>query len=58
MKKQPKAPRRKVSMLRVKESIAGYAFLLPAAICLLVWTIYPILKSFWFSLTDRLSSWA
>lgn len=52
MKKQPKAPRRKVSMLRVKESIAGYAFLLPAAICLLVWTIYPILKSFWFSLTD------
>lgn len=52
MKKQSKAPRRKVSMLRVKESIAGYAFLLPAAICLLVWTIYPILKSFWFSLTD------
>ena len=52
MKKQPKAPRRKVSMLRVKESIAGYAFLLPAAICLLVWTIYPILKSIWFSLTD------
>lgn len=52
MKKQPKAPRRKISILRVRESIAGYVFLLPAAICLLVWTIYPIIKSFWFSLTD------
>lgn len=52
MKKEPKTPRRKISKLRVQESLAGYAFLLPAAICLVVWTIYPILKSFWFSLTD------
>lgn len=27
-------------------------FLLPAALCLLVWTIYPIVNSFWYSLTD------
>lgn len=52
MNKQPPAPRKKLSKLQLKEFFAGYAFLLPAAICLLVWTIYPIIKSFWFSLTD------
>jgi len=52
MKKQTVETRRKMSKLRLQEAIAGYGFLLPAAICLLVWTIYPILKSFWFSLTE------
>lgn len=32
--------------------IAGYLFLLPAAACLIIWTVYPILNSFWYSLTD------
>lgn len=44
--------KRKISRLRLHEMCAGYLFLLPAAICLLVWTIYPIIKSFWYSLTD------
>lgn len=44
--------RRRISKLKLAEARAGYLFLLPAAICLLVWTIYPILKSFWYSLTD------
>lgn len=44
--------KRVVSRLKVKEACVGYLFLLPAAVCLLIWTIYPIIKSFWFSLTD------
>lgn len=32
--------------------IAGYLFLTPAAICLLIWTIYPIFSSVRYSLTD------
>lgn len=44
--------KKKVSRLKLAEMRAGYLFLLPAAICLLVWTIYPIIKSFWYSLTD------
>ncbi len=51
MEKKPRVKRR-MNRLARKEMFAGYAFLLPAAICLLLWTIYPIIKSFWFSLTD------
>ncbi len=47
MKKKKITSRRKV-----KEACVGYLFLLPAAACLLIWTIYPIIKSFWYSLTD------
>lgn len=47
MKKKKITSRRKV-----KEACIGYLFLLPAAACLLIWTIYPIIKSFWYSLTD------
>ncbi len=46
------AKKRRISKLRLAEMRAGYLFLAPAALCLLVWTIYPIIKSFWFSLTD------
>lgn len=49
--KQGKKSRR-ISKLKWAETRAGYLFLFPAAICLLVWTIYPIFKSFWYSLTD------
>lgn len=41
-----------ISRLKVKEACVGYLFLIPAAACLLIWTIYPIVKSFWYSLTD------
>lgn len=44
--------KRRISKLKLAEMRAGYLFLAPAALCLLVWTVYPILKSFWFSLTD------
>lgn len=39
--------------MKRREMLAGYLFLLPAALCLLVWTIYPIINSFWYSLTDN-----
>ncbi len=52
MQKNNQAKRIGMSRLARKEMFAGYAFLLPAALCLIVWTIYPIIKSFWFSLTD------
>ena len=52
MQKVKKRKRTPLSPLRRKEAIAGYLFLLPAASCLLIWTIYPIIKSFWFSLTE------
>ncbi len=45
-------PKKKLSRLKKNEIRAGYLFLLPAALCLLVWTIYPIANSFWYSLTD------
>lgn len=48
MKKKKKI----VSRLKVQEACVGYLFLLPAAACLLIWTMYPIIKSFWYSLTD------
>lgn len=44
--------KKKISPLKKKEMVAGYLFLLPAALCLIIWTIYPIVKSFWYSLTD------
>lgn len=44
--------RKIISRRKVKEACVGYLFLLPAAGCLLIWTIYPIIKSFWYSLTD------
>ena len=40
------------SKVRRKEILAGYLFLIPAALCLLVWTIIPIISSFVYSLTD------
>ena len=51
MAKKPRE-KQKISPLKKKEWLAGYLFLLPAALCLIVWTIYPIIKSFWYSLTD------
>lgn len=39
--------------MKKREMLAGYLFLLPASLCLLVWTIYPIINSFWYSLTDN-----
>lgn len=43
---------KRISKMKRNEIRAGYLFLLPAALCLVVWTIYPILNSFWYSLTD------
>ena len=40
------------SKVRRKEILAGYLFLIPAALCLLVWTIIPLISSFVYSLTD------
>lgn len=42
----------KMSKMKKNEIKAGYLFLLPAALCLILWTIYPIISSFWYSLTD------
>ena len=50
--KKHKTSRHRLSRLKRNEKLAGYLFLIPAAICLLIWTIYPILNSFWYSLTD------
>lgn len=52
MNNKQEKKRRRISKLKWAEIRAGYLFLFPAAICLLVWTIYPIFKSFWYSLTD------
>lgn len=52
MQKENERRNCKTSRLRRHEMFAGYLFLLPAAVCLLMWTIYPIIKSFWYSLTD------
>lgn len=52
MKSKKPRVHRKMSPLQRREMAAGYLFLLPAALCLLIWTIYPIIKSFWYSLTD------
>ena len=38
--------------LRRREAIAGYLFVLPWILSLLIFTTYPILASFYFSLTD------
>ncbi|MCX6049420.1 MAG: sugar ABC transporter permease [Chloroflexi bacterium] len=38
--------------LRRREAIAGYLFVLPWILSLLIFTAYPILASFYFSLTD------
>lgn len=50
MKKYNK--KRKISGMRKNEIVAGYFFLIPASVCLIVWTIYPIFNSFWYSLTN------
>ena len=49
--KKHQTSRHRLSRLKRNEMLAGYLFLIPAAICLLIWTIYPILNSFWYSLT-------
>lgn len=41
-----------ISKVKKREITAGYLFLAPAAVCLLVWTIYPIISSVRYSLTD------
>ena len=41
-----------ISKIKKQEIKAGYLFLLPASICLLIWTIIPIISSLGYSLTD------
>jgi ABC-type sugar transport system permease subunit len=42
----------RISPLRRRRALAGYLFVLPWIISLLVFTAYPVLASFYFSLTD------
>ncbi|MFN8486654.1 MAG: sugar ABC transporter permease [Caldilineaceae bacterium] len=42
----------RMSALRRREAVAGYLFVLPWILSLLIFTTYPILASFYFSLTD------
>lgn len=42
----------RMSNLRRREAVAGYLFVLPWILSLLIFTTYPILASFYFSLTD------
>ena len=42
----------RMNTLRRREAIAGYLFVLPWILSLLIFTTYPILASFYFSLTD------
>lgn len=52
MKKRMNSTKKK-SAIKRKEILAGYMFLLPSLLCLLIWTVYPIINSFWYSLTDN-----
>lgn len=42
----------RMSALRRREAVAGYLFVLPWILSLLIFTTYPILASFYFSFTD------
>lgn len=43
---------KQMNLLRRREAIAGYLFVLPWILSLLIFTTYPIVASFYFSLTD------
>ena len=44
--------RRRMGRTERREALAGYAFVLPWLISLLVFTAYPVLAAFYFSFTD------
>jgi len=50
-----KKPRTRIKMTRqeIRENIAGYMFLIPWFIGIFVFTAYPMIWSFWLSLTDN-----
>lgn len=44
--------KQKISRMKKKEIRAGYFFLLPAILSILIWVIYPVITSFMYSFTD------